>query len=404
MVTVFVNTRPGVFAPVEVDPTSGGVTSVGAQTGDITLDGGDLSSTVLAVPRYDAAQSLSDAQKNQVRSNLGLHALGGTACGFKNVLINPEGQYNQRAVGSGAATDDTYAHDRHYVLTQSAGITPSTLTDVADGYPYMMRISQANASAQRMGVAQIVESAVGKHFRGKKATLSGTLRFSTAAAVRYAILSWTGTADSVTSDVVNDWTSSTYTAGNFFLASNLTVEAVGTITPSANTLTSFSVTTTGNVSSSMNNLIVFIWTEGTAAQNVTLDFRWQLEVGSAATEFERRPFEQQLCWRYCRKWLFSTSATIAQFSVYIGGTESYGKAIELSVPMFTTPTVSVSSVGHFAISASSNQFCSSMPFAGSTPEMIGGSVFSSAAHGSAGQCSVLSAASSSAWIMAVAEL
>ncbi len=68
---------------------------------------------------------------------------------------------------------------------------------------------------------------------GQVMTLCGTLLYSNAAAIRYAILEWTGTADVVTSDVVNDWTSGNFSAGNFFLGSNLVVNQIGTITPSS---------------------------------------------------------------------------------------------------------------------------------------------------------------------------
>jgi hypothetical protein len=126
------------------------------------------------------------------------------------------------------------------------------------------------------------------------------------------VLEWTGTADSVTSDVVNSWTNSTFTAGNFFLGANLTVAGVGTITPSANTLTDFDLVV--DVSSSCNNLIVFMWTEGTAAQNVTLDLAWALLSGdwSASVWPYVRPRHAQqelaLCQRYYEELRFDLTS------------------------------------------------------------------------------------------------
>jgi len=58
---------------------------------------------------------------------------------------------------------------------------------------------------------------------------------------------------------------------------------------------------TGAVDTSVNNLIVFIWTEAAAAQNLTLDIaRAKLESGTAATEFAVRPYAEELalCQRY----------------------------------------------------------------------------------------------------------
>jgi len=269
---------------------------------------------------------------------IGADALGG----FRNKIINGDGRINQRGASSGIS-DDEYAHDRHYALTQSADITVSTLTAPADGIAYMMRLTQSDASAQRMGYAQILEAAETYGLRGKTVTLGGKLRYSNAAAVRFAVLEWTGTADTVTSDVVLDWTSGTYTAGDFFLASNLTVAAVGSITPSAATITDWSLTAT--ISSSANNIIVFYWTEGTAAQNSTLDMRWYLVEGDATAEddpFSPRHIQQELalCQRYYYK------ASNAALSYPFRGFNFSGSAVPVSVgaphpvKMRSTPSVS----------------------------------------------------------------
>ena len=243
---------------------------------------------------------------------------GGPLGGFRDVLINGDGAVNQRTYTTVA--DDTYWCDRHYVLTQTAAITPTILADVANGLPSMMRLSQSQAAAQRMGNAQIAESYVSKRLRGKQVTLGGFLRCSAAQAIRYAVLEWTGTADTVTSDVVNSWTNGSFTAGQFFLGSNLTVAAVGTITPAANTVTPWSLT--ANISGSCNNLIVFMWTEGTAAQNVTLDMAWGVVQGDATKEtwpYAPRHSQQELalCQRYYEKLTvfavsYNSSGTAAQ--------------------------------------------------------------------------------------------
>ena len=192
-----------------------------------------------------------------------------------SALINGDGRFNQR--GASTVSDDVYAHDMHIALTQSSSIDVDTVEDPADGIPFMWRLEQTNASAQRMGYAQPIPGPLSRSYRGKTVTLGGELEYSNAAAVRFAVLEWTGTADAITSDVVSDWTSGTYTAGNFFISSNLTVRAVGEITPSAATVTPWSITTT--IGSSAENIIVFVWTEGAAAQNSTLAARWAFKEG-----------------------------------------------------------------------------------------------------------------------------
>lgn len=249
----------------------------------------------------------------------------GQLAGFRNALINGEFAINQRAPASNA--DDTYAHDRWYALTQSNAIAVSTLSDVEDGLRKMARLTQSNATPQRMGYAQIIEGANCKHLRGKTVTFRfRRFRCSSAQAIRFAVLQWTSTEDSVTSDVVNDWTSSTYTAGNFFI-SNITA-SVDARTPDAATLTD-GADITVTLGSTFNNLIVMAWTEGTAAQNVTLDLgEAQLEIGGVYTPFERRSFaaELVLCRRYFQKvfsWsgVVSTSANI-QFALHHPGMRS----------------------------------------------------------------------------------
>ena len=227
---------------------------------------------------------------------------GGPIAGRKNPIINGAFSINQRLAASNA--DDTYAHDRWYALTQTGAIALSTLTDQESSTPFMARLTQSQASAQRMGYAQIIEGKDCKHLRGKQVTFRfGRKRLSSAANVRIAVLEWTGTEDSVTSDVVLDWTSGAYTAGNFFLATNLTVSAVVQQALAAATLTDGS-SVTATLGSTFNNLIVFVWTEATVAQNVTLDLaKAQIDIGGVASVFETADFGQELlaCQRYYSK-------------------------------------------------------------------------------------------------------
>ncbi len=275
---------------------------------------------------------------------------GGPLGGFRNLLINPMGRINQAAPASNA--DDTYAQDGWIVLTQTGAIAMSTLSNVENGLPAMLRMTQSQATAQRMGLLQIVETLNCRHLRGKPVTLSGRVRCSAAATLRYAILEWTSTADSVTSDVVNSWTSGTYTAGNFFLASSLTVAAVGSLAVSANTLTDLTKLT-ATLSSSMNNLMVLIWTEGTVAQNVTLDAALQLEQGSVATPREVRPAatELMLCMRYYQEVYRGTNNTQYPFWAVKTSGLTIDIGYPMAVPMRTASALLVTSAPTWSNSA-----------------------------------------------------
>jgi microcystin-dependent protein len=217
-------------------------------------------------------------------------ATGSTAspgAGIRNLLT--DGDFASVALLTATGVDGAGIADNWYALNQSNNTTAALQTLQQDGIPNNLRITQANASAQRYGVAQVIPAADSYRARGSSVTLSGKIRHSLAAPIRYAVLAWTGTADAPTKDVVNDWTSASYTAGGFFNSTTLTVVGVGSVTPTASIWTDITALT-GAVSSSATNLIVMVWTEGATVQNATLDVsQLQLEVAAAATAYEFLP-------------------------------------------------------------------------------------------------------------------
>jgi hypothetical protein len=266
-------------------------------------------------------------------------------------LKNGGFQVDQRGNNATARADDAYGLDCWYTLTQTASIQVTQQTLQESGSSYSIRLTQNQASAQRMGVAQIVEARDSQPDRGQTIVLAARVRISNSQAVRYAILEWTGTADSVTSDVVADWTSGSYAAGGFFLGSNLTVTAIGTLTPAANTWTDISAS--GTLGSSVNNLIVLVWTEGTAAQNVTLDLaRARLHRGAVALPFEHRPMREDLA--DCRRYLPAFSGTASAFANgQATGTTGAVFVLPLDIRPRIKPTgIVVSNVSHFSASNS----------------------------------------------------
>jgi hypothetical protein len=254
-----------------------------------------------------------------------------------SLLQNPAMQVNQRQ-GSTVA-DDTYTVDRWYALTQTASISYSQQTLQENGTATNIRLTQTQAAAQRIGLATILEAVDSQPLRGQSLTLRPRVRISNSQPIRMAVLEWTGTADSVTSDVVLDWTSGTYTASNFFLAANLTVTGVSATTPSANTWTDMSPLTV-TVGSSCNNLIVFLWTEGTAAQNVTLDIgKVRLVPGGYKGDILIPSFAQVLAvsMRYYQKSFRYTVAPVQNAGV--GGGSYMFPATSAGATLNISPTV-----------------------------------------------------------------
>lgn len=186
---------------------------------------------------------------------------------------NPFFQVDQLVLSATATADDVYAHDHWYVLTQTASVQASSQVVQENGQPTNARLTQNQAAAQRFGYACIIESKEAIKLRGQVMTLRPRVRISNSQAVRCAVIEWTGAADlSVVSDIVNDWTSSDYSDGaaKFFVDANYNPLGTGAKTPSAATWTDMDALNV-KVGNSCNNLVLFIWTEGTAAQNVTLD-------------------------------------------------------------------------------------------------------------------------------------
>jgi hypothetical protein len=271
----------------------------------------------------------TNADANQVMANFNLVrdcvnnlTLSGGG-GMTNRLINPNGQVWQRANSAAAAIADiTYAFDRWYGMTQSAGVTASQLTNVENGTPYMMRLSQASASAQRFGIAQVVERSNSADLRGKAVVLSARVRMSASTTLRYAIIEWTGTADTVTKDFVLDWNSGTFTPGNFFTSTSTTITAIGSTSLSGNALATISLT--GTIGGSANNVAVMFWTDSPQAQNATLDIgKVQLEIGTAPTSLAVRSATEEMldCKRYYQqvKWYLegNVSGPLTRYSTTV---------------------------------------------------------------------------------------
>lgn len=256
-----------------------------------------------------------------------------------NLLLNSGAWFWTRQATPGTLTtyaDDAYYADRWYVLTQTGTIQCNRTTGNVG--IYALDLKQTQAVAQRMGTAQILENQDSHPFRSRAVRLQFYAKCSTTTTLRYAILEWTSTADSVTSDVVNDWTSSTYTASNFFIA-NITVVNTGTTTTSVGTGYTL-CEATGTVSSSCNNLIVMVWTDGTVAQNVTMELAdLQLCASNLARDWLPDPIADEEC--KCRRFAIGFSGQ--HIGLAQGASVTYNEGNFLFSPsMRATPTLASS--------------------------------------------------------------
>ena len=253
--------------------------------------------------------------------------------GIKNRLIN--GAFSINQAGLTTAADAVYHLDQWYTLTETGSVTIAQQADQENGQPNSLRMTQPDVTAKRMGSAQPIESISCRDLRGQTVALRARIRCSSSQAIRWAVVEWTGTADAITKDVVSSWTNATFTTGNFFIATTTTIAATGSVTPAANTWTDLLASAT--ISSSANNLIVFIWSEGTLSQNATLDLGLVQLAQGAQTPFEVRPvgLELALAQRY-----YNQAALIG---LLIGGNAGTGATLyfEIIFPivMRAAPTV-----------------------------------------------------------------
>jgi len=225
---------------------------------------------------------------------------------LKNRLVNGSFNIAQRGTSfvSGANNDDTYNLDRWYVLSDgndAVDITQTTTVPTGAKYSIGLDVETVN---KKFGIAQIIENVNCYDAIGGNVTLSFQAKVSATTKldnVKCAIVAWSGTADTVTSDIISAWGAE---GTNPTLIANATYEN----TPAnLNVTTSFATySVTANVdTASTANIIVFIWSDVT---DTTLgDFLYitnaQLEVGTTATPFERRLYGQELalCQRYYYK-------------------------------------------------------------------------------------------------------
>jgi hypothetical protein len=226
--------------------------------------------------------------------------------GFKNRIINGGMDIAQRGTSftSGANNNDAYVLDRFYILSDgNDAIDVTQTTTVPTGAKFSIGLD-VETTNKKFGIAQIIENANCFDAIGGAVTLSFQAKVSATTKldnVKCAIVAWSGTADSVTSDIISAWN---VEGTNPTLIANATYEN----TPAnLNVTTSFATySVTANVdTASTSNIIVFIWSDvtDTTAGDFLYVTNIQLEKGSTATSFDYRSIGQEtsLCQRYFEK-------------------------------------------------------------------------------------------------------
>lgn len=249
-----------------------------------------------------------------------------------------------------AMTDGGYnGPDMWYSLIQGAGATIAR--DAGIGTSQYSAKLVSGGTTNRYGIAQIFSAEKSFPFRGK--TINAQIRIkptnnagSGTRDYRIAVLEWTGTADAPVKDVVNDWTSSNYTTGNFFKST--TTVLVGTAKISADHGIESVLSVTGSVSVSCKNLIVFAWVEDvpTHASDYA-NFSEAIFCEGETTQSWMPVDDTDECLSYCEVWENQTGLNIV--SGLADSTSTFTGVMRFEKLKFKTPTVTFSAAGDFTL-------------------------------------------------------
>ncbi len=233
----------------------------------------------------------------------------------KNGIINGSMSVWQRGTTFTTPNDDTYGPDRWNFLVDGNGAwTFARDTVVPTGnFKYSLKCTNVTQNKQ-CGIVTFFENIDAVKYQGKTASISfyaGTTS-SEIANLRATVLSWTSTADTITSDVVGTW------AGNGTdptWATNWTSEIAGSNKALTGSWQQFTINNIAIDTASITNLAVVIWVDDTTI--TAGDKFWitgiQLENAVAAGAFSPRPYQHELalCQRYCYSVVTATNGRIA---------------------------------------------------------------------------------------------
>lgn len=279
---------------VKASSNSDAAVNFSAGTKDVTND----------VP---AARQVRTDESNNI-SNPIASINGGQLAGFRNAIINGSFMVAQRGTSFDSTTtpangDDTYLLDRWILLAEGSDtvdVAQSTTAPTNGLYSISLDVETAN---RKFGILQIIEQKNCIGLIGNTVTLSFKAKVSATTNLdnlKAAIISWDGTADTVTSDIISAWGSE---GTNPTLVANWTYENTPANLNPTTSFASYSVSAAIDTAST-KNIGVFIWSDVTTTTTGSVDILYiadvQLEIGSTATTFERRPWglENLLCQRY----------------------------------------------------------------------------------------------------------
>ena len=221
-----------------------------------------------------------------------------------NLLINGTFNVNQYGIGQFTSTtnpannDDTYMADQWTLLSDGNDVMDVWVTEstgpINRGGSLLLQTETANKKA---GIIQFIEYKNCRYAIGDVVSLRFSAYTTSAnpnANIMAGVLSWSGTQDTVTSDVVSAW-EATNTAPT--LIANWTYENVpARLALVADTWTEYKIENISINTANTTNIAVFIWLDDTdsAVDDRVYISGVQLNVGSKCLPWSSRDFNSEL--------------------------------------------------------------------------------------------------------------
>jgi hypothetical protein len=275
----------------------------------------------------------------------------------KNYLINGGFAVAQRGTSftASANNDDAYTLDRWYILSDTndvIDVTQETTTVPTNGqFAIALDVETVN---KKFGIATIIENKDVIGLVGNTVTFSFKAKVSATTKldnVKAAIVAWSGTADTVTSDIISAWGAE---GTNPTLIANATYENSPANLSLTTSYATYSVSAAVDTAST-KNLILFIWSDvtDTTAGDFLYIAESKLELGSTATAFvyagETTQGELAACQRYFIKY---GGQEIYEVLAQSGSSTSATASVVWTIPpvtMRSLPTVTHSALSDFNV-------------------------------------------------------
>ena len=296
----------------------------------------------------------------------------------------------------------TYFADRWFHVAGASGsVTPSKVTDTSiAGYNAALKVQRtaANTDTTLIQTGQILEGADSIRAQGQYLTFSILAK----AGANFSAAGGTLTA-SIVGGTGSNQSAANLTAGSWTGQVTLATQAFSLI----NGYQRFVLTTLAPVPSTITELAVLLnfTPVGTAGADDSFSLLdTQLELGSAATPWERRDVqvELEICQRYA--WVIAEPASgvvVASGSVSAANTEIFYLA--LPVQMYKAPAVSTS-VGSFKVNSSTGGVVAATGLTGNATHTATTVGLTATGTATAGQAALLQGGGGSGYILVSADL